>query len=217
MAIKLRSRREIDLMRRAGAVVAGVLSKLQEIAEPGVTTAHLDEVASQMTAAAGAETLFKGVRSPQARQPFPGAICASINEEVVHGIPSKRAVLREGDVLSVDFGVRLNGYCGDAAVTIPVGRISEDRRRLLDTTRRVLGIEAVGLQGDAVKARVDAVVPLLHFGALLDTVSNLEVAYAPPFASSMDIINNVERKLDDLRRAEEQKVKVIDIGPEDLV
>ncbi len=127
-------------MRRAGAVVAAVLSKLQEIAEPGVTTAHLDEVASQMTAAAGAETLFKGVRSPQARQPFPGAICASINEEVVHGIPSKRAVLREGDVLSVDFGVRLNGYCGDAAVTIPVGRISEDRRRLLDTTRRVLGI-----------------------------------------------------------------------------
>jgi len=140
MAIKLRSRREIELMRRAGAVVAGVLSKLQEMAEPGITTAYLDEVACRMTAAAGAETLFKGVRSPEARQPFPGAICASINEEVVHGIPSKRAVLHEGDVLSIDFGVRLDGYCGDSALTTPVGKISDGKRRLLDATQEVLGI-----------------------------------------------------------------------------
>ncbi len=127
-------------MRRAGAVVADVLSQLQKIAAPGMTTAYLDGIALQMTAAAGAEALFKGVRSPQARLPFPGAICASVNEQVVHGIPSESVVLREGDILSLDFGVRLNGYCGDAAVTVPIGRISDENRRLMETTKEVLEI-----------------------------------------------------------------------------
>jgi len=127
-------------MRRAGAVVADVLSQLQKIAAPGMTTAYLDGIAAKMTAAAGAEALFKGVRSPQARMPFPGAICASVNEQVVHGIPSERVVLQEGDILSIDFGVRLNGYCGDAAVTVPIGQVSPENRRLMDTTREVLDI-----------------------------------------------------------------------------
>jgi methionyl aminopeptidase len=127
-------------MRQAGAVVADVLSKLQKIAAPGLTTAYLDSVALQMTKDAGAEALFKGVRNPQARIPFPGAICASINEQVVHGIPSESVVLREGDILSIDFGVRLNGYCGDAAVTVPIGTISAESQKLVDTTREVLEI-----------------------------------------------------------------------------
>ena len=140
MAITLRSRREIDLMRKAGAVVANVLLKLKEIAEPGMTTAWLDRVAMQMTVDAGAEALFKGVRSPVAKIPFPGAICASVNEQVVHGIPSNDTKLRNGDILSIDFGVRLNGYCADAAVTIAIGEISKDRYRLMDVTKRVLDI-----------------------------------------------------------------------------
>jgi len=140
MAITLRSRREIELMRGAGAVVADVLSKLQEIAAPGITTAALDEIGLRMTMAAGAEALFKGVRSPQAKIPFPGAICASVNEEVVHGIPSHDRVLQTGDVLSIDFGVRLDGYCGDAAVTFPIGEIAAERRRLIEVTKEVLGI-----------------------------------------------------------------------------
>ena len=127
-------------MRRAGAVVANVLSQLKEMAEPGMTTARLDTIALQMAVEAGAEALFKGVRSPVSNTPFPGAICASINEQVVHGIPSKHTKLREGDILSVDFGVRLNGYCGDAAITIPVGDVSENKRRLLNVTEHVLGI-----------------------------------------------------------------------------
>ncbi len=127
-------------MRQAGAVVAGVLSKLQKFAGPGVTTAQLDAVALEMTTEAGAEPLFKGVRSPQAKLAFPGVICASINEQVVHGIPSDSAVLREGDILSIDFGVRLNGYCGDAAVTVPIGNIAQDDRRLIEVTREVLNI-----------------------------------------------------------------------------
>lgn len=127
-------------MRRAGALVADVLSKLQEIAEPGITTAELDRAALEMTAQAGADALFKGVRSPQARQPFPGAICASVNDEVVHGIPSDSTVLQAGDILSVDFGVRLGGYCGDSATTVAVGEISPDRQRLLDVTKGTLDV-----------------------------------------------------------------------------
>jgi len=150
MAITLRSRREIELIRKAGAVVADVLSKLQEIAEPGVSTAQLDAVASQMTADAGAAALFKGVRGPYAKMPFPGAICASINEQVVHGIPSGNTKLKGGEILSIDFGVKLDGYCGDAAVTIAIGKISEHKRKLMDVTRHVLDI-AIAKDAPAVK------------------------------------------------------------------
>ena len=138
MAITLRSRREIELIRRAGAVVADVLSKLQEIAEPGVTTGRLNNVASQITADAGAEALFKGVRSPLSRIPFPACVCTSVNEQVVHGIPSETVVLKDGDILSIDFGARLDGYCADAAVTIAIGKVSENKRKLIDVTKHVL-------------------------------------------------------------------------------
>jgi methionyl aminopeptidase len=140
MAITLRSRREIELIRKAGAVVAGVLSKLQEVAKPGVTTAYLDGIASQITTQCRAAALFKGVRSPYSRVPFPACICASVNEQVVHGIPSKAVVLKNGDILSIDYGARLDGYCGDAAVTIAIGQISEDKRKLIDVTKHILDI-----------------------------------------------------------------------------
>ena len=137
-------------MRRAGGVVADVLSKLQEIAEPGVTTGHLDSVALQTTADAGAKALFKGIRSAVAQTPFPGSICASVNDQVVHGIPSDSVKLKNGDILSIDFGIRLNGYCADAAVTIGIGEVSEDRRRLMDVTKQVLDI-AIAKAAPAVK------------------------------------------------------------------
>jgi methionyl aminopeptidase len=143
MAITLRSRREIELIRKAGKIVAAVLSKLQKIAEPGVPTGQLDAVAARMTADAGAEALFKGVRSAFASSPFPACICASINEQVVHGIPSENVKLRAGDILSLDFGVRLDGYCADAAVTVAIGEISEEKRRLVDVTRHILDIAIV--------------------------------------------------------------------------
>ena len=140
MAITLRSRREIELLRKAGAVVANVLSKLKDMAEPGITTLDLDKVASQMVREAGAEPLFKGVHSPLARNPFPGVICTSVNEQVVHGIPSKDARLENGDILSLDFGVRLNGYCGDAALTVAIGEVSPEKRKLMDVTQHALDI-----------------------------------------------------------------------------
>ncbi len=127
-------------MRKAGCVVADVLLKLKEIARPGVTTGMLNSVALQMTADAKAEALFKGVRSPYAKSPFPGAICTSINEQIVHGIPSERVKLKEGDILSIDFGIRLDGYCADAAITVGIGEISESKRKLMDVTKHTLEI-----------------------------------------------------------------------------
>jgi methionyl aminopeptidase len=176
MAITLRSRREIELMRQAGVVVADVLSELQKIAAPGVTTAHLDGVALRMTAETGAEALFKGVRSPQAKRPFPGAICASVNSEVVHGIPSETPPLKDGDILSIDFGVRLNGYCGDAAVTVPIGTISEANRRLVDTTRAVLEIAISmarpGVRWSQVAARMQDHAEAAGFSVVRDFVGH---------------------------------------------
>lgn len=126
------------MLRNAGTVVADVLSKLKEMARPGMSTAELDFAAAKMTAQAGAQPLFKGVRHPGAKNPFPGVICASLNEQVVHGIPSQQTKLKDGDILSVDFGVRLSGYCGDAALTIPIGEISQENRRLIDITKAAL-------------------------------------------------------------------------------
>ena len=135
--IVLKSAREIELMRRSGRLVCEVLSELEGLTEPGVTTAELNEIAERRIAQAGATALFKGVVNPQARFPFPAALCTSVNEEVVHGIPGDR-VLADGDIVSVDCGVRLNGYCGDSARTFPVGRISPEAKRLLEVTREAL-------------------------------------------------------------------------------
>ena len=176
MAITLRSRREIDLMRKAGAVVADVLLKLKEIAEPGVTTGQLDDVAVQMTADAGAQALFKGVRTPTSKIPFPGAICASINEQVVHGIPSENTKLKLGDILSIDFGVRLDCYCADAAVTIAIGPVSEDRRRLMDVTEYILDIaiakSAPGVKWSQVAAEMQQYAESAGFSVVKDFVGH---------------------------------------------
>jgi len=176
MAITLRSRREIELLRRASIVVVDVLSKLQKIAEPGVTTAQLDKAALQMTVDAGAQALFKGVRSPYARIPFPGAICASVNEQVVHGIPSEDTKLEEGDILSIDFGVKLDGYCGDAAVTIAIGEVSESKRRLMDVTRQVLDIAvatvAPGVKWSQVAAKMQDYAESAGFSVVKDFVGH---------------------------------------------
>ena len=176
MAITLRSRREIELMRKAGAVVADVLSKLQEYAKPGVTTGWLDKMASQMAADAGAQPLFKGVCSPYARTPFPGVICASINNEVVHGIPSDSLVLKQGDILSIDFGVKIEGYCADAAVTMGIGEITDNKLRLIEVTKHVLDIavekSAPGVKWSQVAAEMQNYAESAGFSVVKDFVGH---------------------------------------------
>jgi len=139
VGIRLKTPPEIERMRRAGRVVRRVLDRLGEQAAPGVTTAELDAEAERICRDVGAVCLFKGVPGRGRAGPFPGNICASINEEVVHGIPSDRA-LRDGDIISVDFGVRLDGWCGDAAATYLVGEVAEPVRRLVDVTRGSLAL-----------------------------------------------------------------------------
>lgn len=136
--ISLKSQRELVLMRRAGQIVAEVLAHIQEAVAPGVTTLELEKIAKEIIIDKhGAIPSFKGYRG------FPGMLCASVNEEIVHGIPGKR-VLNEGDVVSVDVGVISEGYHGDAAITVPVGKIDAESQRLLDVTAESLriGIEA---------------------------------------------------------------------------
>jgi methionyl aminopeptidase len=136
--ITIKSQRELALMREAGRLVARVLDELAQMIEPGLPTIELDRRARQLTEQAGAEALFEGVPCPSGKgPPFPAAICCSINEQVVHGIPGPRR-LDEGDIVSIDFGIRLDGYCGDAATTVPVGPVGADVQRLLDATQRVL-------------------------------------------------------------------------------
>jgi methionyl aminopeptidase len=135
--ITLKSPREIDLMRQAGRIVAEVLAILTEKAVPGVTTQELDRIAEEHIRAYGAIPAFKGYDGGNSKPPFPGSICASVNQEVVHGIPGSR-VLEEGDILSVDVGAEREGYFGDAARTIAVGRISPDAARLVKVCREAL-------------------------------------------------------------------------------
>jgi methionyl aminopeptidase len=119
-------------MRTAGRLVGDVLTELASKVAPGVTTSDLDELAEKMIAAAGATPAFKGYHG------YPATICASINEEVIHGIPSRRRVLQEGDILSIDVGASLGGYFGDSAITVPVGRVTEEAASLLRVTEEAL-------------------------------------------------------------------------------
>ena len=130
-------------MRAAGRLVGEVLTELTARVAPGVTTSTLDEIAEELIRRAGAIPAFKGYHG------YPATICASINEEVIHGIPSGRRILNEGDVISIDVGASLDGYYGDSAVTLPVGAVSEQAATLLRVTEESLykAIERVRVGG----------------------------------------------------------------------
>jgi methionyl aminopeptidase len=130
--IVCRSAAELDRMRDAGRLVGEVLTELAAHVAPGVTTADLDALAEKRIAQAGATPAFKGYHG------YPATICASINDEVIHGIPSGRRVLNEGDVISIDVGASLGGYFGDSAITLPVGPVSESAATLLRVTEEAL-------------------------------------------------------------------------------
>lgn len=129
--IILKSRQEIEKMRRSNQIVAEILAEIKEVVRPGITTRDLAELAEDLLAKKKAKPAFKGYNG------FPAALCTSINEEVVHGIPSDR-VLKEGDILSIDFGVIYDEYYGDAAITLPIGKISPEAERLLRVAEEAL-------------------------------------------------------------------------------
>lgn len=133
----LKTAEEIELMRKANLIVAKVLGQLREVIKPGVTTFQLDKISEQTCHDLGGVPAFKGYYG------YPASLCASINEEVVHGIPSRKRILREGDIVSLDFGAIYQGFYGDAAITVPVGTIKGRNCELLKITEEALlkGIE----------------------------------------------------------------------------
>jgi methionyl aminopeptidase len=142
MSVTIKSAREIDIMRQAGRIVANALQELRDAVEPGISTAELDRIAERSIRRQDGVPAFPFIND------FPGSLCVSVNNEVVHGIPGKRR-LREGDLVKLDVGALFQGYHGDAAVTVPVGQVSEESRQLMNVTEESLsaGIAAAKADG----------------------------------------------------------------------
>jgi methionyl aminopeptidase len=169
--IRLKTSDEIEAIARAGRIVSDALAHVAELALPGVTTGELDREAEEFIRSHdGAVPAFKGLYD------FPGTLCTSVNEEVVHGIPSDRRALAEGDVISVDVGVKLDGLYADAAITVPIGPQAPETERLLETTQRGLeaGIDAarVGATIGDVGAAIQQVVETQGFSIVRELVGH---------------------------------------------
>jgi methionyl aminopeptidase len=169
--IQLKSSREIDLMAMGGKILHATVETLRAAVRPGISTGELDEIAEKFIRNhEGAVPAFKGLYG------FPGSICTSVNSEIVHGIPSKKRVLKEGDIVSLDVGVGYRGYFTDSAVTVPVGKITGDKQRLLEVTQEALaaGI-AVATPGNHIGdigAAVQAVVERAGYSVVRDLVGH---------------------------------------------
>lgn len=135
--IEVKNDSELQKMREAGKVTAAVLKLMTDLVKPGISTLELDAAAEKTIRSFGATPLFLGYYG------FPGTICASVNEEVVHGIPKKDRILKSGDIISIDTGARLDGFCSDAAITLGVGEVSDEAQRLMDVTKKSL-YKAIG-------------------------------------------------------------------------
>lgn len=161
---------DLDRMCRANEIVADVLDHLGTLVAPGVSTLDLDEVAEKMILEAGGTPAFKGYRG------YPATLCTSINNEIVHGIPRRDKRVKEGDILSIDVGVRFEGFYGDSARTFPVGRIEEELQRLLDVTREALyvGIEKarLGNRVSDISAAIQAYVEANGFSVVREFVGH---------------------------------------------
>ena len=170
--IKIKSPEEIELMRVAGRVTAEVLDIMRENVRPGISTGELDRLAEEHIRKNNGIPAFKNYKPAYDMTPFPGTICASINEEVVHGIPDFNRILQEGDIISVDVGAYVNGYCGDAACTYAVGAISPEKQKLLEVTEDSLNRAiAAALKGNTlgdIGHAVESYVKPLGFGIVRD-------------------------------------------------
>ncbi|MEP6495474.1 MAG: type I methionyl aminopeptidase [bacterium] len=169
--IQLKSSREIDLMAQGGKILGATIELLRGAVKPGVSTGELDQIAEDFIRSHdGATPAFKGLYG------FPGSICSSVNQEIVHGIPSKKRVLHEGDIVSLDVGVGYKGYFTDSATTVAVGTIAPETKRLLDVTQASLeaGISAatVGNHIGDIGAAIQAVVETAGFSVVRDLVGH---------------------------------------------
>ncbi|MBP9748057.1 MAG: type I methionyl aminopeptidase [Candidatus Pacebacteria bacterium] len=164
MAIIIKTKEEIEILREGGKRLATVLNKVRDIVAPGVSTKDLDMYAEKLIREMGDEPAFLNYRPAGARTPFPASLCVSVNDEIVHGIPKKNHILKEGDIVSIDLGVKHKGLFTDMAMTVPVGVIAPNVAKLLDDTEQALlaGINAavggasIGDIGHAIESFVRA-------------------------------------------------------------
>ncbi|HVC91299.1 MAG TPA: type I methionyl aminopeptidase [Acidobacteriaceae bacterium] len=219
MAIVIRSPKEIAKMRRSGAALRGVLQVLRDSITPGMTTMDLEKIAEAGIADAGAVAAFKGYHG------YPCVLCTSVNEEVVHGIPSAKRILQEGDVVSVDCGLIIDGYYADSATTLPVGKISEPARKLLETTERSLQAAIAVVRPGAtlgdVGAAVQEVVEEAGFSVVRDFVGHgigtemHEEPQIPNFgrrAQGIKLRQGMVLAIEPMVNAGEHKVRVLEDG-----
>lgn len=169
--ISLKSAREVELMAQGGKILAATIDTLRSAVRPGISTGELDTIAEDFIRGhEGAVPAFKGLYG------FPGSICASVNNEIVHGIPSPKRVVKEGDIISLDVGVGYKGYFTDGATTVAVGSISAEAQRLLDVTQRALeagiGAAVIGNHVGDIGAAVQAVVEESRFSVVRDLVGH---------------------------------------------
>jgi methionyl aminopeptidase len=169
--IQLKSPREIEVMARGGQILAATVELMKREARAGLSTLDLDRIAEEFIRShAGATPAFKGLYG------FPGTLCTSINNEIVHGIPSRKRVLEDGDIVSIDVGVKFEGYYTDSAVTVPIGEIPAESRRLLDVTQ------------DALRAGIGAALPGNHLGDIGAAIQT--VVEAAGFSIVKDLVGH---------------------------
>jgi len=151
--IVIKSAREIKALQSAGQIVAQTFKKIEEAIAPGVALKELDKIAESFILSKGAETLYKGIRQRPRQRPFPGVITTSVNNEICHAIPDKR-ILKNGDIIGIDIGLRYKGWCGDACVTYMVGKVRDDVRLLVETAKECL---MQGINASIVGNRIGAI------------------------------------------------------------
>ena len=135
MAITTKSEKEIRILREGGEILAEVLKKISEFVRPGISTGFLNQKAREMILARGALPSFEGYKSSFSDRPYPATMCASLNNVVVHGLPSEKVILKEGDILKLDIGVKYKNFFTDAAITIGVGKVTDEKNKLIKIGR----------------------------------------------------------------------------------
>lgn len=136
--ITIKTKEEIEILREGGKILAEVLRKISEFAKPGISTGFLNQKAREMILTRGAKPSFEGYKSSFSNRPYPAAICASLNNVVVHGLPSEKVILKEGDILKLDLGVKYKNFFTDAAITIGIGKMTDEKNKLINAAKRAL-------------------------------------------------------------------------------
>ncbi len=158
--ISIKTKEEIEVLKEGGKILAEVLKKISEFAKPGISTGFLNQKAREMILTRGALPSFEGYKSSFSNRPYPAAMCASLNNVVVHGLPSEKVILKEGDILKLDLGVKYKNFFTDAAITIGIGKMIDEKNKLINITKRALELA------------INAVKPGNHIGDIGYAIEN---------------------------------------------